>query len=104
MIWLVMIGSGIFTFISRFLFIGVLHQREIPPSIKKFLGYVSTAVLAAIIAPEILLIQDQVTFMDNPKIPAVLLAAWAALLTSNVLVTIATGLTVFWVINNVIWF
>ena len=98
-IWLVMIASGLLTFAARFSMIGLFQDRELPQIIKQILTYVAPSVLAAIIIPDVLLIDGAVTVLDNPKIPAFLLAMVAAALTRNVLVTISTGMIALWIIT-----
>ena len=98
-IWLVMIASGLLTFAARFSMIGLFQDRELPQIIKQILSYVAPSVLAAIIIPDVLLIDGAVTVLDNPKISAFLLAMVAAALTRNVLVTISTGMIALWVIT-----
>lgn len=98
-IWLVMIASGLLTFAARFSMIGLFQDRELPQIIKQILTYVAPSVLAAIIIPDVLLIEGAVVVLDNPKIPAFLLAMVAAALTRNVLVTISTGMTALWMIS-----
>lgn len=101
-IWLVMIASGLLTFAARFSMIGLFQDRELPQIFKKILTYVAPSVLAAIIIPDVLLIEGAVMVMGNPKIPAFLLAMVAAALTRNVLVTISTGMVALWVITALV--
>ena len=98
-IWLVMIASGLLTFAARFSMIGLFQDRELPQIIKQILTYVAPSVLAAIIIPDVLLVDRAVMVLDNPKIPAFLLAMVAAALTRNVLVTISTGMIALWLIS-----
>lgn len=99
LIWLVMIASGLLTFAARFSMLGLFQDRELPQILKQVLTYVAPSVLAAIIIPDVLLIDGTVMVMDNPKIPAFLLAMVAAALTRNVLVTISTGMIALWLIT-----
>jgi len=102
MIWLVMIASGMMTFAARFSMIGLFRDRELPKLFREILAYVVPSVLAAIIIPDILLVAGQVVVLDNPKIPAFIIAMIAAALTRNVLVTISTGMIALWVIRAVL--
>ena len=99
LIWLVMIASGLLTFAARFSMLGLFQDRELPQLLKQVLTYVAPSVLAAIIIPDVLLIDGTVMVMDNTKIPAFLLAMVAAALTRNVLVTISTGMIALWLIT-----
>ena len=99
LIWLVMIASGLLTFAARFSMLGLFQDRELPQLLNQVLTYVAPSVLAAIIIPDVLLIDGTVMVMDNPKSPAFLLAMVAAALTRNVLVTISTGMIALWLIT-----
>ena len=100
MIWVAIVISGLLTFMMRFAFIGSLAHRQIPPPIRSMLGYVSTAVLTAIIISDVLIVDEVLTITDNPKIPALILAGIAALLFRNVMVTIGIGLVALWFLNT----
>jgi len=100
MIWVAIVISGLLTFMMRFAFIGSLAHRQIPPPIRSMLGYVSTAVLTAIIVSDVLIVDEVLTITDNPKIPALILAGIAALLFRNVMVTIGIGLLALWFLNT----
>ena len=100
MIWVAIVISGLLTFMMRFAFIGSLAHRQIPPPIRSMLGYVSTAVLTAIIVSDVLIVDEVLTITDNPKIPALILAGIAALLFRNIMVTIGIGLVALWFLNT----
>jgi branched-subunit amino acid transport protein len=103
MIWFAIIISGLFTFLTRFSFIGGLAGRPLPATVRALLGYVTTAVLTAIIASEVLVINDHFTIANNPQIPAFLLAAIIALIFRNIVLTIATGLLALWICQHMIY-
>jgi branched-subunit amino acid transport protein len=44
-------------------------------------------------------VAGEVALLDNPKIPAFIIAMVAAALTRNVLVTISTGMIALWLIR-----
>ena len=54
-VWLVILGGMLVTFLTRFSFIGLLPAERLPPLLRSGLGFVAPAVLAAIIAPALLL-------------------------------------------------
>ena len=99
MIWLVMICAGVLTFAARYSMIGLVGSRELSQRLKRLLEYVAPAVLASIIAPEVMLVDSAIT-LTNPKIPAFILALGVALLTRNVLATIATGMATLWLLEG----
>ena len=102
MIWLAMIFAGLMTFAARFSMIGLIGNRPIPDSIQKLLPYVGPAVMAAIIIPATLLIDGQMVLDGNMKIPALLVAGLVAFASGNVLATIATGMVVLWLLQNML--
>ena len=104
MIWVAIILAGVMTFAARFSMIGLIGDRPIPDSIRKLLAYVGPAVMAAIIFPAVLLIDGEIMFTDNAKIPAMLIAAIVAFRTGNVLATIGTGMVIYWLITYGGWF
>lgn len=104
MIWVAIILAGVMTFAARFSMIGLIGDRPIPDSIRKLLAYVGPAVMAAIIFPAVLLIDGEIMFTENAKIPAMLIAAIVAFRTGNVLATIGTGMVIYWLITYGGWF
>ncbi|MBL6782697.1 MAG: AzlD domain-containing protein [Alphaproteobacteria bacterium] len=103
MIWIAIIISGLFTFLTRFAFIGGLSGRQLPPSVRSLLAYVTTAVLTALIASDVLIIDHQFNVTENPQVPALIIAGIVALLFRNIVLTIAVGLLALWVSRHMIF-
>ena len=99
MIWITMVLSGMLTFAARFSMIGIFKDRQIPDVMRKLLTYVAPSALAAIILPDILLIDGDVAVLDNAEVPAFLMAVGVALFTRNVIVIISSGMAALWLIN-----
>ena len=99
MIWITMVLSGLFTFASRISMIGIFKDRQLPQVVRQLLTYVAPAALAAIIIPDVLLVDDQVRVIGNPELPAFLAAVGVALFTRNVIVIISSGMAALWLIN-----
>ena len=99
MIWITMIISGLLTFAARFSMIGMFKDRAIPDVMRKLLTYVAPSALAAIILPDVLLIDGNLAFVGNPEIPAFLVAVGVAFFTRNVIVIIASGMIALWLIT-----
>lgn len=99
-LWLVMIGLGLLTFLTRFSFIALLERWQAPPIVQRALRFVPAAVLTALIVPELVL-RDEVlnTQLANPRLLAGLLAALVAWKTRNVVLTIVIGMVVFWLLQ-----
>ena len=93
----------VMTFAARFSMIGLIGDRPTRQH-PQIACYVGPAVMAAIIFPAILLIDGEIMFADNAKIPAMLIAAIVAFRTGNVLATIGTGMVIYWLITYGGWF
>ncbi|MCE0504472.1 MULTISPECIES: AzlD domain-containing protein [unclassified Roseivivax] len=50
-LWIVIVGLGLGSFGMRFLFLGLVGDREMPPWVLRHLRYTAVAVLPALIAP-----------------------------------------------------
>ena len=51
MLWTVIIGLGIGTYLIRFSFLGIIGGRELPQWVLRHLRYVAVAVMPGLIAP-----------------------------------------------------
>lgn len=99
MLWTTLILAGLVTFFTRFSMIALLKKDYFSPRVKLVLSYVPSAVFPAIIFPAIFLNSTgQLTFVDNPKILAALIAVLIGYLTENVIATIFSGLAVLWLL------
>lgn len=97
MIWAVMIVTGLANFAARIsVFSGVIGST-LPSWAEKYIGFVPTAVLSAIISAALFTGPEgaQVSF-DNPRIVAALVASAVAFATRSVIATLMIGLGVLW--------
>ncbi len=104
-LWLLLtiVGCGLATFALRLSFIVGGAQIKPGRRIKAVLGYVPPAVLAALIAPEILVRQGSIDFgLDNPRLLAGAVAVAVAFFSRSVLATIACGLIALWAAQRMI--
>ncbi|MEC5384640.1 AzlD domain-containing protein [Uliginosibacterium sp. H3] len=97
---LTLLVSGLCTFLIRLSFIA--GERWLPRSerLHALLRYVPMSVLAALVAPE-LLMRDGVAHAaaDNLRLWAGLLAIFVAYLSRSVMATIAAGMTALWLLQ-----
>ena len=101
-IWLAMIGLGILTFLTRFSFIVLLERWQAPEIVQRALRFVPIAVLTAIVVPELVQPNDVLDLRPyNPRLLAGLVATLVAWKTKNVILTIAAGMAVFWLLQLV---
>lgn len=102
-LWLVFFLGGLLTFATRLSFIGLLHKVNVPAWIRRALFYVPTAVLTAIIFPEIFLHTGTFnTSLLNPRLIAGILAVIVAWRTRNALLTVAAGMACLWIVQAIL--
>jgi branched-subunit amino acid transport protein len=93
-VWMVIIITGVITYAIRLSFIALFENREVPPTLQRWLKYVPPAVFAAIIFPEIFVQNGSVDLSPgNARLVAGIIAALIAWRTKNVLLTILVGMT-----------
>ena len=99
-IWLTILGMALVTYATRVTAMLAL-RGEVAPWLRSWLGYVPVAVFTALIVPQLLLNAqgDTRVFAIGPALPAGVVGALVAWRTGNVLLTIAAGLGVFWLLN-----
>lgn len=103
-IWLLIVGMGLVSLCLRASFLVLLRGRTLPAHVTASLGLVPAAVLAALIAPELL--RSSVTGnLDvlNPRLVIGLIAAAVAWKTRNVLWTLVVGLGLLFVVQALGW-
>jgi len=95
---IILIGIG--TFLFRFSFIYLYGRFELPNWIRRAMRYVPPAVLSALIFPAIV-IKDEIIWISpqNPRLIAGIIAIIIAWKTKKLLLTIAIGMALFWLIS-----
>ncbi len=102
-LWLIVIGMGLVTFGTRLTPIVLLGRIEIPLIVQRALRFVPSAVLTAIIVPELLYRNDQIDLsLANVRLLAGLIAIVVAWRTKNALMTIGVGMIALWVLQSLI--
>jgi branched-subunit amino acid transport protein len=98
--WLTILGMALVTYATRVTMMLAL-RGEVTPWLRRWLGYVPVAVFTALIVPPLLLRVhgDTRVFAIGPALPAGVAGALVAWRTDNVLLTIAAGLAVFWLLK-----
>lgn len=97
----VIFAIGVGTYLLRLSFIGIVGDRAMPEWALVPLRFVAPAVLAALIAPAVLLNEGSldVSPASNPRAVAALVALLLAWKTRSVPVVIAAGLTTVWALQ-----
>jgi branched-subunit amino acid transport protein len=91
-ILIIIIGCGLVTFIPRVLPLMILSQMELPKWLIRWLKNVPVAVMAALLAQELLLSNNQFSITENIlKILAAIPAFAIAILTKSLLGTVMVG-------------
>ena len=98
MIWLVMILTGLINFIFRISMFSGFHNIHVPQSFHRYVSYVPTSVLSAIIASSLITYDGQEISYDVEKLIAASIAVACALLTKSVSATLIVGLITVWLI------
>ncbi|MBK8984819.1 MAG: AzlD domain-containing protein [Chloroflexi bacterium] len=98
-IWLAIIGMGIVTYGLRLGPLLLLERMEIGATARQALRFVPTAVLCAIIFPELFMPGGAPDIsLGNERLLAGLFAAVVAWRSKNVLWTIVAGMIVLWIL------
>ncbi len=101
-IWILMLGIGLLTFLTRLSFIAFLEKVKLPDTFQRALRFVPIAALSAIIAPELGRYNDALAISPlNPRLLAGIIATGVAYVTKNVIWTIVIGMAAFWILQ--IW-
>jgi len=99
-VWLTVLGVGLGTYLLRLSFIVLWQKLRIPPLVHQGLGYVPTAVLAALVLPALVRPEGVIDLTpDNLRLLAGLLAAAVAWYSRSVLATLATGMGALWLLE-----
>lgn len=96
---LIIIGSGIVTLLPRVLPLIFLNNIKLKEEVVNWLNYIPLAVLAALLAQELLLSNGQISILNNEKLLAALPTFLVAILTKSLLGTVVVGVVSMLVIN-----
>ncbi len=98
--WLVIVGVGLVTFLTRASFIVFADPHRFPRAFRVALAFVPPAVLAAIVVPGLLMPQGTLDLtLANPRWLAGLAAIAIAARTRSALATIAAGMAALWALQ-----
>ena len=99
MTWFTIIIAGIITYFMRMTMVALVDRDLLGERVKAVLAYVPSAVFPAIIFPGIF-INDYGAFieMNDPKIFGAIVAILVGYFSRNVIATILSGLSSYWVI------
>ncbi len=89
--WTVIIGLAIGSFALRFVFIGFVGDRPMPPWLLRHLRYTAVAILPALIAPLVVWPAATEGQPDTARMAAAAVALSVGVFTKNVLAAIFSG-------------
>ena len=100
-IWLVILGVSACTYLLRASFIVFADPHRFPKRFRQALAFVPPAVLAAIVAPGLLLHDGSLALSaENPRWIAGAVAIVVGAKSRSMLATIATGMVVLWLLQG----
>ena len=100
-VWAVILVVGAGTFGFRFSFIYLFeHIDEVPSTAERALQYVAPAVLAALVAPSLLVVDGSIAVFGNDRLLAGLVGAAVAWRTESIIWTMAAGVGALVVIQQ----
>lgn len=97
----IIVTIGVGTYLLRLSFIGILGNRTMPDWAMVPLQYVAPGVLAALVAPAVLLRDNSIDLspVTNPRALAALIALLIAWKTKSVAAVIVAGMAVVWLLQ-----
>lgn len=97
MLWGIFLAAGLGTFAMRVSFIELYGRWRMPALLSRALIYVPASVLAALVLPAVVYPNGQSAFvLNNPQIPAAIIATFVAWKTRNTLLTLGLGMAALW--------
>ena len=89
--WIIIVGMAVGSFVLRFVFIGFVGDRPMPPWLLRHLRYTAVAILPALIAPLVVWPAATGGQPDLPRTSAAAVALVVGVLTKNVIAAIFSG-------------
>ncbi|MEN8234592.1 MAG: AzlD domain-containing protein [Actinomycetota bacterium] len=100
----IIVTIGVGTYLLRLSFVGIIGTRPMPDWAMVPLRFVAPSVLAALVAPAVLLREGVIDLAPatNPRALAALVALLVAWKTKNVAAVIVAGMAVVWLLQAII--
>jgi len=100
-LWGLFLAVAVGTFVIRLSFVELHGRLRIPPLMSRALMYVPASVLAALVLPAVVYPGGHGEFaLDNPQLPAAVIAAWVAWQTRSTVLTLAVGMGALWAFKS----
>ncbi len=101
-VWAVILGGMAVTYAARLSFIMLPQSERLPPFFRRGLRLVAPAVLAAILAPQVFLIDSGIPIVLSPRPWAAGVAALIGWRTRNAWLAIGGGMVTLWVLQSIL--
>ncbi|NLW07275.1 MAG: AzlD domain-containing protein [Clostridia bacterium] len=88
----IIIGAALVTYFPRMLPLVVLSRTRLPDVFLRWLSYIPAAVLAALLAPSLVIVEGRFMLANNPYLLAAIPATLVAIKTRSMALTIITGM------------
>lgn len=99
MIWTVIVGLGIGTYLIRFSFLGLIGGRELPQWLVRHLRYVAVGVIPALVTPLVVWPQATGGEPDPIRMTAAVGAFVIGIIFNSVLAAIIAGMSLLYVLQ-----
>ncbi|MFQ5943381.1 MAG: AzlD domain-containing protein [Anaerolineales bacterium] len=97
--WLIILGGMVVTYFTRLSFTVLVPPDRLSPTFSRGLVFIPPAVLAAIILPELLLVEGNFEIsLVNFQLVAGVIASLVAWRTKNTWLTISSGMLALWML------
>ena len=100
--WLTILALAAVTFATRLSFMGLFAHVVLPRLLQRALAYVPPAILAAIIAPQVFPVVQELPTLEWPRLVAALVAFAVAFRTRSTVATVCIGMLVLWGLQAVL--
>ena len=90
-IWFVIVALGIGSFLLRFLFLGFIGDRPMPPWLLRHLRYTAVAILPGLVAPLVLWPPATDGQLDPARLSAAIVTLAVGYWRKNILMAVAAG-------------
>ena len=102
-VWSAILAIAVGTFALRFSFLYLFERvSDVPPTLERALSFVAPAVLAALVAPALLVVDGSMTVVGNERLLAGLAGAAVAWRTESIIWTIVAGVGALMVLQAVL--
>ena len=102
---LLFVGMGLVTYLPRFIPLALFAKREVPPWFSEWLSYIPPALLAALLAPDLILTKSAhgagFNFF-NPKLFVAVPTFYIAAKTKSLGGTVVAGMLLYWFAQKLI--